>query len=179
MISCRQVPLVGKAPNPICMYDGVVPKVPRSRGKFEGKGTVTVKARLGEAFGIKTMATGDAENRKRLAGQTIDPSVHAIRVRYQGVIDSRRRSCCTGDDNRKAPLLSRRLPHFLGVVTGQRRRHFSAFGRRAERRSTLFVKRPASLRTTPAGGLGKEAQQFGLPERPQKDDEAFLIEHVA
>lgn len=58
LISCRQVPIVGKAPNAhMYVTTGRGLRIPQSVEEFEGRATVEVsKARLGAAFGVGELA---------------------------------------------------------------------------------------------------------------------------
>lgn len=184
MISCRQVPLVGKAPNSY-MYvtTGRNLKVPRSVEEFEGRGPVAVsKARLGEAFGIEAMPIGDSEQPER---DSLDrPSIRQFTPYVfvtKEVIDSETVLLHGLDDNRKAPPIIATMPYFLGVVNGstaaaerrlrQARRALEIDAAREEAR----VAKDSLLKQRSRVLLG-EAQQLGLVERPPEGaDEAFLI----
>jgi hypothetical protein len=187
MISCRQVPIVGKAPNSY-MYvtTGRNLKIPRSVDEFEGKGLVAVgKARLGEAFGIETMANGEPEQPERESPDR--PSIRQFTPYVfitKEVIDSETVLLHGLDDNRKAPPIVSTMPYFLGVVTGstaaaerrlrQARRALEIDTAREEAR----VAKDSVLKQRSRVLLG-EAQQLGLVERtPEGADEAFLIEMV-
>jgi hypothetical protein len=187
MISCRQVPIVGKAPNSY-MYvtTGRNLKIPLSVDEFEGKGLVAVgKARLGEAFGIETMANGEPEQPERESSDR--PSIRQFTPYVfitKEVIDSETVLLHGLDDNRKAPPIVSTMPYFLGVVTGstaaaerrlrQARRALEIDTAREEAR----VAKDSVLKQRSRVLLG-EAQQLGLVERtPEGADEAFLIDMV-
>ncbi len=184
LISCRQVPLVGKAPNSY-MYvtTGRNLKVPRSVDEFEGRGTVAVsKARLGEVFGIDAMLVTESEQAER--DSTDRPSIRQFTPYMfvtKEVIDSETVLLHGLDDNRKAPPIISTMPYFLGVVTGstvaaerrlrQARRALEIDTAREESR----VAKDSVLKQRCRVLLG-EAQQLGLVERvPEGADEAVLI----
>jgi hypothetical protein len=188
MISCRQVPLVGKAPNSY-MYvtTGRNLRVPRSVEEFEGKGLVAVsKARLGEAFGIEAMPVSESEQPERES--TDRPSIRQFTPYVfvtKEVIDSETVLLHGLDDNRKSPLIISTMPYFLGVVTGstvaaerrlrQARRALEIDTAREEAR----VAKDSVLKQRSRVLLG-EAQQLGLVEStPEGADEAFLIDMVS
>lgn len=184
MISCRQVPIVGKAPNSY-MYvtTGRNLNIPHSVDEFEGKGLVAVsKARLGEAFGIETMVTSESDQPQK---ESLDrPSIRQLTPYVfitKEVIDSETVLLHGLDDNRKAPAIVSAMPYFLGVVTGstaaaerrlrQARRALEIDTAREEAR----VAKDSLLKQRARVLLG-EAQQLGLVERPPEDaDEVLLI----
>lgn len=187
MISCRQVPIVGKGPNSY-MYvtTGRNLKVPRTIEEFEGKGPVAVcKARLGEAFGIEVMSNGEPEQPERESPDR--PSVRQFTPYVfvtKEVIDSETVLLHGLDDNRKAPPIVSTMPYFLGVVTGstaaaerrlrQARRALEIDTAREEARVAKD-----SLLKQRSRVLLSEAQQLGLVEHPpQTADEGFLIDMV-
>lgn len=187
MISCRQVPIVGKGPNSY-MYvtTGRNLKVPRTIEEFEGKGLVAVcKARLGEAFGIEGMSNGEPEQPERESPDR--PSVRQFTPYVfvtKEVIDSETVLLHGLDDNRKAPPIVSTMPYFLGVVTGstaaaerrlrQARRALEIDTAREEARVAKD-----SLLKQRSRVLLSEAQQLGLVEHPpQTADEGFLIDMV-
>lgn len=187
MISCRQVPLVGKAPNSY-MYvtTGRSLKVPRSVEEFEGRGLVAVsKARLGEAFGIDAMLVKESEQQERDSPD--QPSIRQFTPYMfvtKEVIDSETVLLHGLDDNRKALPIISTMPYFLGVVTGstaaaerrlrQARRALEIDTAREEAR----VAKDSVLKQRARVLLG-EAQQLGLVEStPEGADEALLISLV-
>ncbi|WP_048439163.1 DUF3732 domain-containing protein [Caenimonas sp. SL110] len=187
MISCRQVPLVGKAPNSY-MYvtTGRNLKTPRSVEEFEGRGLVAVsKARLGEAFGIDSSPVADSEQTER--DSTDRPSIRQFTPYMfvtKEVIDSETVLLHGLDDNRKAPPIVSTMPYFLGVVSGstaaaerrlrQARRALEIDSAREEAR----VAKDSVLKQRSRVLLG-EAQQLGLVESaPEEADEALLISLV-
>lgn len=187
MISCRQVPLVGKAPNSY-MYvtTGRSLKVPRSVEEFEGRGLVAVsKARLGEAFGIDAMLVKESEQPERDSPD--QPSIRQFTPYMfvtKEVIDSETVLLHGLDDNRKALPIISTMPYFLGVVTGstaaaerrlrQARRALEIDTAREEAR----VAKDSVLKQRARVLLG-EAQQLGLVEStPEGADEALLISLV-
>jgi hypothetical protein len=187
MISCRQVPPVGKAPNSY-MYvtTGKSLKVPRSVEQFEGRGLLAVnKARMGEAFGIDPMPMLESEQPER--NFTDRPSIRQFTPYMfitKEVIDSETVLLHGLDDNRKAPPIISTMPYFLGVVTGstvaaerrlrQARRALEIDIAREEAR----VAKDSVLKLRSRVLLG-EAQQLGLAERaPEGADEALLLNLV-
>lgn len=185
MISCRQVPLVGKAPNSY-MYvtTGRNLKVPRSVDEFEGRGSVAAsKARLGAAFGIESMPMNETEQPERDSPDR--PSVRQFTPYVfvtKEVIDSETVLLHGLDDNRKAPLIISTMPYFLGAVT-----HETAAAERRLRqarkalemdtaREEARVAKDSLLKQRVRILLG-EAQQLGLIESPpEAADEATLVE---
>ena len=185
MISCRQVPLVGKAPNSY-MYvtTGRNLKVPRSVDEFEGRGSVAAsKARLGAAFGIESMPMNETEQPERDSPDR--PSVRQFTPYVfvtKEVIDSETVLLHGLDDNRKAPLIISTMPYFLGAVT-----HETAAAERRLRqarkalemdtaREEARVAKDSLLKQRIRILLG-EAQQLGLIESPpEAADEAPLVE---
>jgi len=187
LISCRQVPAVGKDPNSY-MYvtTGRNLKVPRSVPEFEGRGLVAVsKARLGEAFGIEAIPMGESEQPEKDSPDR--PSVRQVTPYIfvtKEVIDSETVLLHGLNDNRKAPPIISAMPYFLGVVTGstaaaerrlrQARRALEIDIAREEAR----VAKDSVLKQRSRVLLG-EAQQLGLVERPPEDaDEALLVDLV-
>jgi len=184
MISCRQVPFVGKAPNAyMFVTTGRNLRVPRSVEQFEGRGTVEAsKARLAQAFGIdvalKTEATThERESRDRPSVRQFTPYVFVTKE----VIDSETVLLHGLDDNRKAPLIISTMPYFLGVVTestvaAERRL------RQARRALEIDISREEARRTKHSlvkqrsRILLGEAQQLGLVEvLPDEADEGLLL----
>jgi hypothetical protein len=185
MISCRQVPLVGKAPNAyMFVTTGRNLSAPRTVEQFEGQGTVEAsKARLGQAFGIdgtpkaETEALG-RESRDRPSVRQFTPYVFVTKE----VIDSETVLLHGLDDNRKAPPIISTMPYFLGVVTestaaAERRL------RQARKALEIDVAREEARRTKDSlvkqrsRILLSEAQQLGLVEGiPDTADEALLLE---
>lgn len=184
MISCRQVPFVGKATN-ACMFvtTGRNLRVPRNVEQFEGRGTVEAsKARLGQAFGIDgtlkaEAATHESESRDRPSVRQFTPYVFVTKE----VIDSETVLLHGLDDNRKAPLIISTMPYFLGVVAEttvaaerrlrQARRALEIDISREEARLTKdsLVKQRSRV-------LLSEAQQLGLVEAPPDTaDEVLLL----
>lgn len=187
MISCRQVPLVGKAPNSyMFVTTGRNLKIPRSVEEFEGRGLVAVsKARLDEAFGIDAIPMTESEQPER--DSTDRPSIRQFTPYIfvtKEVIDSETVLLHGLDDNRKAPPIISTMPYFLGVVTGstaaaerrlrQARRALEIDNAREEAR----IAKDSVLKQRSRVLLG-EAQQLGLVEStPEGADEAFLISLV-
>ncbi|WP_206178699.1 DUF3732 domain-containing protein [Variovorax sp. RKNM96] len=185
MISCRQVPLVGKSPNAyMFVTTGRNLRVPRTVEQFEGRGTVDAsKARLGQAFGIDAMpkvetATHERESRDRPTLRHFTPYVFVTKE----VIDSETVLLHGLDDNRKAWHIISAMPYFLGVVTestaGAERRL-----RLARRALEIDISREDARRTKDSlvkqrsRVLLGEAQQLGLVEGPpDAADEAQLVE---
>jgi hypothetical protein len=185
MISCRQVPFVGKAPN-ACMFvtTGRNLSLPRTVEQFEGRGTVEAsKARLGQAFGIDgtpraEAATDERESRDRPSVRQFTPYVFVTKE----VIDSETVLLHGLDDNRKAPLIISTMPYFLGVVTestvaAERRL------RQARRALEIDISREEARRTKDSlvkqrsRVLLSEAQQLGLVEGPpDAADEVLLLD---
>lgn len=184
MISCRQVPLVGKAPNAY-MYvtTGRNLNVPKSVDEFEGRGSVAAsKARLGAAFGIESMSMAateqpDRESPDRPSVRQFTPYVFITKE----VIDSETVLLHGLDDNRKAPKIVATMPYFLGAVTGdtaaaerrlrQARRALEIDIAREEAR----VAKDSVMKQRSRVLLG-EAQQLGLIEGPpEAADEAMLV----
>lgn len=185
MISCRQVPLVGKAPNAyMFVTTGRNLRTPRTVEQFEGRGTVEVsKARLGQAFGIDGTPKADGaplerELRDRPSVRQFTPYVFVTKE----VIDSETVLLHGLDDNRKAPLIISTMPYFLGVVTestaaAERRL------RQARRALEIDISREEARRTKDSlvkqrsRVLLSEAQQLGLVEEPPyAADEELLVE---
>lgn len=120
MISCRQVPHVGKAPNAyMFVTTGRNLKIPSMIEQFEGRGTVEAsKARLGQAFGVdgtpkSEAVANDRESPDRPSVRQFTPYVFVTKE----VIDSETVLLHRLDDSRKAPLIISTMPYFLGVVT--------------------------------------------------------------
>ncbi len=185
MISCRQVPLVGKNPNAyMFVTTGRNLRVPRNVEQFEGRGTVEAsKVRLGQAFGIdgtlKTeAATHEPESRDRPSVRQFTPYVFVTKE----VIDSETVLLHGLDDNRKAPLIISTMPYFLGVmaestVVAERRL------RQARRALEIDISREEARRTKNSlvkqrsRVLLSEAQQLGLVEGPpDAADEVLLLD---
>lgn len=121
LISCRQVPLVGKSPNSY-MYvtTGRNLKVPQTVNAFEGRGTVAVsKARLGAAFGLdaSSVAEPDLQGKESSERPSIRQFTPYVFVTKE-VIDSETVLLHGLDDNRKAQRIVSTMPYFLGAVTG-------------------------------------------------------------
>ncbi|WP_428508796.1 DUF3732 domain-containing protein [Roseateles sp.] len=187
MISCRQVPLVGKEPNSY-MYvtTGRNLKVPRSVEEFEGRGLLAVnKARLGEAFGIEAMPMAESDQPERNSPDR--PSIRQFTPYVfvtKEVIDSETVLLHGLDSSRRAPPIIATMPYFLGVVTGstaaaerrlrQARRALEIDTAREEAR----IAKDSVLKQRSNVLLG-EAQQLGLVEStPEGADEAVLISMV-
>ena len=185
MISCRQVPLVGKSPNSY-MYvtTGRNLKVPQKVEEFEGRGTVAVsKARLGTSFGIDASTVVDSERPEKESPDR--PSVRQFTPYIfvtKEVIDSETVLLHGLDDNRKAQHIVSTMPYFLGVVTEstaaaerrlrQARRALEIDIAREEAR----VAKDSQIKQRSRVLLG-EAQQLGLIENPPVGaDEAALID---
>jgi len=185
MISCRQVPFVGKGPNAYMFVStGRNLKIPRTVEQFEGRGTVEAsKARLGQAFGIDVTlrseaATHERDSRDRPSVRQFTPYVFITKE----VIDSETVLLHGLDDNRKAPLIISTMPYFLGVVTestvaAERRL------RQARRALEIDISREEARRTKDslvkqrARVLLGEAQQLGLVEGPpDAADEVSLLD---
>lgn len=185
MISCRQVPFVGKNPNAyMFVTTGRNLRVPRNVEQFEGRGTVEAsKVRLGQAFGIdgtlKTeAATHEPESRDRPSVRQFTPYVFVTKE----VIDSETVLLHGLDDNRKAPLIISTMPYFLGVmaestVAAERRL------RQARRALEIDISREEARRTKNSlvkqrsRVLLSEAQQLGLVEGPpDAADEVLLLD---
>lgn len=185
MISCRQVPFVGKAPNAyMFVTTGRNLRVPRTVEQFEGRGTVEAsKARLGQAFGIDgtpraEAASHERESRDRPSVRQFTPYVFVTKE----VIDSETVLLHGLDDNRKAPLIVSTMPYFLGVVTestvaAERRL------RQARRALEIDIAREEARRTKDSlvkqrsRVLLSEAQQLGLAEDPlDAADEVLLLD---
>ncbi|MGF6574880.1 hypothetical protein ABH945_007008 [Paraburkholderia sp. GAS333] len=184
MISCRQVPLVGKAPNAY-MYvtTGRNLTVPKSVDEFEGRGSVAAsKARLGAAFGIESMSMTETEqpgkeSPDRPSVRQFTPYVFVTKE----VIDSETVLLHGLDDNRKAPKIVATMPYFLGAVTGQTasaERRLRQARRALEidiAREEARIAKDSVMRQRSRVLLG-EAQQLGLIERPpEAADEAMLV----
>jgi Protein of unknown function (DUF3732) len=185
MISCRQVPLIGKSPNSY-MYvtTGRNLKVPQTIKEFEGRGTVAVsKVRLGTAFGIDSSAAVESE---RLEKESLDrPSVRQFTPYIfvtKEVIDSETVLLHGLDDNRKAQHIVSTMPYFLGAVTEltaaaerrlrQARRALEIDIAREEARVVKDSQVKQRSRV-----LLWEAQQLGLIESPPEGaDEPVLID---
>lgn len=185
MISCRQVPLVGKSPNSY-MYvtTGRNLKVPQTVEQFEGRGTVAVsKARLGTAFGIDSSSVVESagvekESPDRPSIRRFTPYIFVTKE----VIDSETVLLHGLDDNRKAQHIVSSMPYFLGAVTEstaaaerrlrQARRALEIDIAREEAR----VGKDSQVKQRSRVLLG-EAQQLGLIENPPvAADEALLID---
>lgn len=185
MISCRQVPFVGKAANAsMFVTSGRNLMIPRTVEQFEGRGTVEAsKVRLGQAFGIDgtpraEAAPSERELRDRPSVRQFTPYVFVTKE----VIDSETVLLHGLDDNRKAPLIISTMPYFLGVVSestvaAERRL------RQARRALEIDISREEARRTK--DGLVKqrsrvllsEAQQLGLVEGPpDAADEELLLD---
>lgn len=185
MISCRQVPLVGKAPNSY-MYvtTGRNLKIPRSVEEFEGRGNVaSSKARLGAAFGIESIPVNETEESGRDSPDR--PSVRQFTPYVfvtKEVIDSETVLMHGLDDARKAPLIIATMPYFLGVVTSETAAAERRL-RQARRALELDIARENarvaknSLVKQRARILLQEAERLGLLKSvPDLADEATLIE---
>lgn len=185
MISCRQVPFVGKSPNAyMFVTTGRNLSVPRSVEQFEGRGSIEAsKARLGQAFGIDgppraESAPHERESRDRPTVRQFTPYVFVTKE----VIDSETVLLHGLDDSRKAPLIISTMPYFLGVVTestvaAERRL------RQARRALEIDISREEARRTKDSlvkqrvRVLLSEAQQLGLVEGPpDAADEALLLD---
>lgn len=184
MISCRQVPLVGKDPNAyMFVTTGRNLGIPRTVNQFEGRGTVEAsKARLGQAFGIEAIpkaetSAGEREPRDRPTVRHFTPYIFITKE----VIDSETVLFHGLDDNRKAPHIISSMPYFFGVVTGstaaaerrlrQARRALEIDVAREEARQ-----KKESLVKQRSRVLLKEAQQIGLVEEPPVTaDEVLLL----
>lgn len=185
MISCRQVPLVGKAPNAY-MYvtTGRNLNVPQSVDEFEGRGSVAAsKARLGAAFGIESMPMAETEQPEKDSPDR--PSVRQFTPYVfvtKEVIDSETVLLHGLDDNRKAPKIVATMPYFMGVVTGETaaaERRLRQARRALEidiAREEARVAKDSVLKQRSRILLG-EAQQLGLIESPPETaDEATLVD---
>ena len=185
MISCRQVPFVGKAPNAyMFVTTGRNLRIPRTVEQFEGRGTVEAsKARLGQAFGIdgtprEEAAPQERESRGRPSVRQFTPYVFVTKE----VIDSETVLLHGLDDTRKAPLIISTMPYFLGVVpestvAAERRL------RQARRALEIDISREEARRTKDSlvkqrsRVLLSEAQQLGLVEGPpDAADEVLLLD---
>lgn len=185
LISCRQVPLVGKSPNAyMFVTTGRNLRIPRKVEQFEGRGTVEAsKARLGQAFGIDAMpkaetAAHEQQSRDRPSVRHFTPYVFVTKE----VIDSETVLLHGLDDNRKAWHILSTMPYFLGVVTestaaAERRL------RQVRRALEIDISREEARRTKDSlvkqrsRVLLREAQQLGLVEGPpDAADEAQLLE---
>lgn len=185
MVSCRQVPFVGKAPNSyMFVTTGRNLGIPRSVEQFEGRGSVEVsKARLGQAFGIDGTPSAEAasherESRDRPSVRQFTPYVFVTKE----VIDSETVLLHGLDDSRKALLINSTMPYFLGVVTestaaAERRL------RQARRALEIDISREEARRTKDSlvkqrsRVLLSEAQQLGLVDRlPEAADEVLLLD---
>lgn len=185
MISCRQVPLVGKDPNAyMFVTTGRNLKLPRTVEQFEGRGPIeAIKVRLGQVFGIEGMpkveaVPGERVSRDRPSVRQFTPYVFVTKE----VIDSETVLLHGLDDNRKAPLIISTMPYFLGVVTestvaAERRL------RQARRALEIDISREDarckkdSLVKQRTRVLLSEAQQLGLVEGPPDvADEVFLLD---
>jgi energy-coupling factor transporter ATP-binding protein EcfA2 len=184
MISCRQVPLVGKAPNSY-MYvtTGRNLNVPQSVGEFEGRGSVAAgKARLGAAFGIESVSMAETDQPEKDSPDR--PSVRQFTPYVfvtKEVIDSETVLLHGLDDNRKAPKIVATMPYFLGVVTGETaaaERRLRQARRALEidiAREEARVAKDSVMKQRSRVLLG-EAQQLGLIERPPESaDESMLM----
>ena len=185
MISCRQVPLVGKSPNSY-MYvtTGRNLKVPQTVENFEGRGTVAVsKARLGTAFGIDSSSVVESERPEKESPDR--PSVRQFTPYIfvtKEVIDSETVLLHGLDDNRKAQYILSTMPYFLGAVTestAAAERRLRQARRALEidiAREEASVAKDSHVKQRSRVLLG-EAQQLGLIESlPAGADEAVLIE---
>jgi hypothetical protein len=185
MISCRQVPLVGKAPNAyMFVTTGRNLRIPRTVEQFEGRGTVEAsKARLGQAFGIDgtpkaETAPHEPETRDRPSVRQFTPYVFVTKE----VIDSETVLLHGLDDNRKAPLIISAMPYFLGVVTESTAAAEKRL-RQARRALEIDISREEARRTKDSlvkqrsRVLLSEAQTLGLVENPpDAADEALLLD---
>ncbi len=183
MISCRQVPLVGKSPNSY-MYvtTGRKLKVPQTVGQFEGRGTVAVsKARLGAAFGIDTStvlesARPEKESPDRPSVRQFTPYIFVTKE----VIDSETVLLHGLDDNRKAQHIVSTMPYFMGAVTESTA---AAERRLRQARRALEIDIAREEARVAKDGLVKqrarvllsEAQQLGLSESPPVDAEEVVL----
>lgn len=184
LISCRQVPPVGKAPNAhMYVTTGRNLNVPRSIEEFEGRATVEVsKVRLGQAFGIGDAAKAetlphDRDLRDRPSVRQFTPYIFVTKE----VIDSETVLLHGLDDNRKAGHIISTMPYFLGVVTEstaaaerrlrQARRALEIDMAREEARRSKDSLLKQRIRVL----LG-EAQQLGLTGAPAESaDELGLL----
>lgn len=184
MISCRQVPQVGKLPNS-SMYvtTGRCLEIPRAVSAFEGRGTVAVsKARLGAAFGISESSVAEQdlpgkEYSERPSIRQFTPYVFVTKE----VIDSETVLLHGLDDNRKAHHIIATMPYFLGAVTestvaAERRL------RQVRRALEIDIAREDARRAKDtqvkqrARVLLGEAQQLGLiGSLPPDADEGILV----
>lgn len=184
LISCRQVPIVGKAPNThMYVTTGRGLRIPQSVDEFEGRATVEVsKARLGAAFGIGEITkedsqTPDRDARERPSVRQFPPYIFVTKE----VIDSETVLLHGLDDSRKAAHIVATMPYFLGVVTestaaAERRL------RRARRALETDLAREEARRSKDSllkqrtRVLLSEAQQLGLTQPPSESaDELELI----
>lgn len=185
MISCRQVPLVGKEPNAyMFVTTGRNLRIPRAVGEFEGRGTVEAsKARLGQAFGIEAISKAETvihelETHDRPTVRHFTPYVFITKE----VIDSETVLFHGLDDNRKAWHIVSSMPYFLGVVTESTA---AAERRLRQARRVLEIdiareesrQKKDSLIKQRSRVLLSEAQQLGLVEQPAvESDETLLLE---
>lgn len=185
MISCRQVPLVGKDPNAyLFVTTGRNLRTPRTVDQFEGRGTVEAsKARLGQAFGIEAIskvetAAHEREPRDRPTVRHFTPYIFVTKE----VIDSETVLFHGLDDNRKAWHIISSMPYFLGAVTDSTA---AAERRLRQARRALEIditreearQKKDSLVKQRSRVLLNEAQQIGLVEEPPvAADEALLLE---
>lgn len=174
MISCRQVPFVGKAPNAhMFVTTGRNLRIPRTVSEFEGKGTIEAsKASLGYAFGIEASskvenAPQEGEPRDRPTIRQFTPYVFVTKE----VIDSETVLLHGLDDNRKAWHIISSMPYFLGAVTGSTA---AAERRLKQARRALEIdiardearQKKDSLLKQRSRVLLSEARQLGLAEEP-------------
>jgi energy-coupling factor transporter ATP-binding protein EcfA2 len=185
MISCRQVPLVGKSPNSyIYVTTGSNLGVPRTIEEFEGRCNIAVgKARLGTTFGIDYSAVVESERPEKESPDR--PSVRQFTPYIfvtKEVIDSETVLLHGLDDNRKAQHIVSTMPYFLGAITEstaaaerrlrQARRALEIDIAREEAR----IAKDSQVKQRSRVLLG-EAQQLGLVESPPEGaDEALLID---
>ncbi len=184
LISCRQVPTVGKAPNAhMYVTTGRGLRIPQSVDEFEGRATVEVsKARLGAAFGVGELAKEDTlapdrDARDRPSVRQFTPYIFVTKE----VIDSETVLLHGLDDNRKAGYIVSTMPYFLGVVTestaaAERRL------RQARRALEIDLAREEARRSKDSllkqrtRVLLNEAQQLGLTQPPSESaDELELL----
>ncbi|MDF6002581.1 DUF3732 domain-containing protein [Pseudomonas aeruginosa] len=184
LISCRQVPIVGKAPNAhMYVTTGRGLRIPQSVEEFEGRATVEVsKARLGAAFGVGELAKEDTlapgrDARDRPSVRQFTPYIFVTKE----VIDSETVLLHGLDDNRKAGHIVSTMPYFLGVVTestaaAERRL------RQARRALEIDLAREEARRSKDSllkqrtRVLLNEAQQLGLTQPPSESaDELELL----
>lgn len=187
MISCRQVPLVGKEPSShMYVTTGRNLQIPRTISDFEGKGTVEAsKTRLGHAFGLETSpkaetAAHERELRDRPTVRHFTPYIFVTKE----VIDSETVLLHGLDDNRKAWHIIAAMPYFLGAVTEstaaaekrlkQARRALEVDIAREEARQ----KKDSLVKQRSRVLLG-EAKQLGIAEEPPSTaDEAQLLQSL-